>query len=120
MTEVLALLILLTVIAAIITVVTPNLLYSDVVFPAATWGEWYGGVYINSERRLYVVDGHGVIRTVFADLQWTVADECGRDESETHQHREEQREAVYADGVGNGRIWTVLADVVPQDHGNDG
>lgn len=35
----------------------PNLLYSDVVFPAATWGEWAGGVYINSERRLYVVDG---------------------------------------------------------------
>ncbi|MDP6582048.1 MAG: molybdopterin-dependent oxidoreductase, partial [Vicinamibacterales bacterium] len=35
----------------------PNLLYSDVVFPAATWGEWSGGVYINSERRLYVTDG---------------------------------------------------------------
>jgi ferredoxin-nitrate reductase len=35
----------------------PNLLYSDVVFPAATWGEWDGGVYINSERRIYVVDG---------------------------------------------------------------
>ncbi len=35
----------------------PNLLYSDVIFPAATWGEWAGGVYINSERRLYVVDG---------------------------------------------------------------
>lgn len=35
----------------------PNLLYSDVVFPAATWGEWKGGTYINSERRFYVVDG---------------------------------------------------------------
>ncbi|MEZ4441683.1 MAG: molybdopterin dinucleotide binding domain-containing protein [Polyangiaceae bacterium] len=35
----------------------PNLLYSDVVFPAATWGEWAGGIYINSERRMYVVDG---------------------------------------------------------------
>ncbi len=37
----------------------PNLLYSDVVFPAATWGEWANGTYINSERRLYVTDGHG-------------------------------------------------------------
>ncbi len=37
----------------------PNLLYADVVFPAATWGEWVGGTYINSERRLYVVDGVG-------------------------------------------------------------
>ena len=35
----------------------PNLLYADVVFPAATWGEWSGGIYINSERRLYVTDG---------------------------------------------------------------
>ncbi len=35
----------------------PNLLYSDVVFPAATWGEWTSGTYINSERRFYVVDG---------------------------------------------------------------
>ena len=35
----------------------PNLLYADVVFPAATWGEWGGGVYINSERRIYVCDG---------------------------------------------------------------
>jgi anaerobic selenocysteine-containing dehydrogenase len=35
----------------------PNLLYSDVVFPAATWGEWANGTYINSERRLYVTDG---------------------------------------------------------------
>jgi anaerobic selenocysteine-containing dehydrogenase len=35
----------------------PNLLYADVVFPAATWGEWAGGTYINSERRLYVTDG---------------------------------------------------------------
>ncbi len=35
----------------------PNLLYSDVVFPAATWGEWYGGTYIQSERRIYICDG---------------------------------------------------------------
>ncbi|PIR15868.1 MAG: hypothetical protein COV48_11985, partial [Elusimicrobia bacterium CG11_big_fil_rev_8_21_14_0_20_64_6] len=35
----------------------PNLLYADVVFPAITWGEWTGGVYIQSERRLYVNDG---------------------------------------------------------------
>jgi anaerobic selenocysteine-containing dehydrogenase len=37
----------------------PNLLYSDIVFPAATWGEWSGGTYINSERRFYVCDGLG-------------------------------------------------------------
>jgi nitrate reductase NapA len=37
----------------------PNLLYADVVFPAQTWGEWPGGVYIQSERRLYVNDGIG-------------------------------------------------------------
>ncbi|MEW6072624.1 MAG: molybdopterin-dependent oxidoreductase [Planctomycetota bacterium] len=37
----------------------PNLLYADVVFPAQTWGEWPGGVYIQSERRLYVNDGVG-------------------------------------------------------------
>ena len=35
----------------------PNVLYADVVFPAMTWGEWNGGVYIQSERRLYVNDG---------------------------------------------------------------
>jgi anaerobic selenocysteine-containing dehydrogenase len=35
----------------------PNNLYADVVFPAITWGEWTGGVYIQSERRLYVNDG---------------------------------------------------------------
>jgi len=35
----------------------PNLLYADVVFPAATWGEWTGGTYIQSERRLYICDG---------------------------------------------------------------
>ncbi|MHC4441927.1 MAG: molybdopterin oxidoreductase family protein [Planctomycetota bacterium] len=35
----------------------PNLLYSDVIFPAATWGEWGGGTYIQSERRLYICDG---------------------------------------------------------------
>ncbi len=33
----------------------PNVLYSDVVFPAATLGE-KGGVYQNSERRIYVTD----------------------------------------------------------------
>ncbi|MDP6443698.1 MAG: molybdopterin-dependent oxidoreductase [Pirellulaceae bacterium] len=35
----------------------PNLLYGDVIFPAATWGEWHGGTYIQSERRVYVCDG---------------------------------------------------------------
>ncbi|GAB4272177.1 MAG: hypothetical protein Kow0092_27170 [Deferrisomatales bacterium] len=35
----------------------PNLLYADVVFPAATWGEWTGGTYIQSERRIYTCDG---------------------------------------------------------------
>ena len=40
----------------------PNLLYADVVFPAITWGEWSGGVYIQSERRLYVCDGVSVGR----------------------------------------------------------
>lgn len=35
----------------------PNNLYADVVLPAATWGEWAGGVYVQSERRLYVCDG---------------------------------------------------------------
>lgn len=35
----------------------PNLLYADVVFPASTWGEWLGGTYIQSERRVYVCDG---------------------------------------------------------------
>ncbi|MEE8394898.1 MAG: molybdopterin-dependent oxidoreductase, partial [bacterium] len=33
----------------------PNNLYADVVLPAATWGE-VQGLYINSERRIYVVD----------------------------------------------------------------
>jgi anaerobic selenocysteine-containing dehydrogenase len=33
----------------------PNNLYADVIFPAATWGE-VQGIYINSERRLYVID----------------------------------------------------------------
>ena len=33
----------------------PNNLYADVIMPAATWGE-VQGVYINSERRLHVVD----------------------------------------------------------------
>jgi anaerobic selenocysteine-containing dehydrogenase len=35
----------------------PNNLYADVVFPAATWGEWTGGTYVQSERRLYCCDG---------------------------------------------------------------
>ena len=35
----------------------PNNLYADVILPAATWGEWVGGTYLNSERRVYVVDG---------------------------------------------------------------
>jgi anaerobic selenocysteine-containing dehydrogenase len=35
----------------------PNNLYGDVIFPAATWGEWTGGTYIQSERRLYCCDG---------------------------------------------------------------
>ncbi|MBF0589886.1 MAG: molybdopterin-dependent oxidoreductase [Magnetococcales bacterium] len=33
----------------------PNNLYADVILPAATWGE-VQGVYINSERRIHVVD----------------------------------------------------------------
>ena len=33
----------------------PNNLYADVIMPAATWGE-VQGVYINSERRIHVVD----------------------------------------------------------------
>ncbi|MCA9250803.1 MAG: molybdopterin-dependent oxidoreductase [Phycisphaerales bacterium] len=35
----------------------PNNLYADIIFPAATWGEWTGGTYIQSERRVYVCDG---------------------------------------------------------------
>ncbi len=35
----------------------PNNYYADVVFPAATWGEWTGGTYIQSERRIYICDG---------------------------------------------------------------
>ncbi len=35
----------------------PNNLYADVILPAATWGEWVGGVYVQSERRLFVTDG---------------------------------------------------------------
>jgi len=55
----------------------PNLLYSDVVFPAATWGEWAGGVYINSERRLYVTDGCSNSPAMTVDGQ-EVTDEEGR------------------------------------------
>lgn len=35
----------------------PNNLFADVILPAATWGEWVGGTYIQSERRIYVCDG---------------------------------------------------------------
>jgi nitrate reductase NapA len=35
----------------------PNNLYADVILPAATWGEWTGGTYVQSERRLYICDG---------------------------------------------------------------
>jgi len=35
----------------------PNNLYADVILPASTWGEWVGGTYIQSERRVYVTDG---------------------------------------------------------------
>lgn len=35
----------------------PNNLYADVILPAATWGEWVSGIYVQSERRLHVVDG---------------------------------------------------------------
>ncbi len=35
----------------------PNNLYADIVFPAATWGEWTSGTYIQSERRVYICDG---------------------------------------------------------------
>jgi ferredoxin-nitrate reductase len=35
----------------------PNNLYADVILPAATWGEWVGGTYIQSERRFFVCDG---------------------------------------------------------------
>ena len=37
----------------------PNLLYGDIILPALTWGEWSGGTYISSERRINVVDGVG-------------------------------------------------------------
>ena len=46
----------------------PNLLYADVVFPAITWGEWTGGVYIQSERRLYVNDGVSVGRNAKGEV----------------------------------------------------
>ncbi|MCP3962267.1 MAG: molybdopterin-dependent oxidoreductase [bacterium] len=55
----------------------PNLLYADVVFPAATWGEWAGGVYINSERRLYVTDGTGQPPAMTLDGE-PVTDEAGQ------------------------------------------
>lgn len=35
----------------------PNNLFADVILPAATWGEWVGGIYVQSERRLFVCDG---------------------------------------------------------------
>lgn len=37
----------------------PNNLVADVILPAATWGEWVGGTYVQSERRIYVCDGTG-------------------------------------------------------------
>ena len=37
----------------------PNNLYADVVLPASPWGEWVGGTFVNSERRLFVVEGIG-------------------------------------------------------------
>ncbi len=40
----------------------PNVLYGDVIFPAITWGEWTGGTYIQSERRVYITDGVSVGR----------------------------------------------------------
>ncbi|MCH7908222.1 MAG: molybdopterin-dependent oxidoreductase [Candidatus Hydrogenedentes bacterium] len=40
----------------------PNVLYGDVIFPAITWGEWTGGTYIQSERRVYICDGVSVGR----------------------------------------------------------
>jgi anaerobic selenocysteine-containing dehydrogenase len=46
----------------------PNNLYADVVFPAITWGEWTGGVYIQSERRLYVNDGVSVGRNAKGEV----------------------------------------------------
>ena len=37
----------------------PNNLYADVILPAATWGEWINGIYVQSERRLFVTEGTG-------------------------------------------------------------
>ena len=46
----------------------PNVLYGDVIFPALTWGEWTGGTYIQSERRVYVCDGVSVGRDEFDNV----------------------------------------------------
>ncbi len=46
----------------------PNVLYGDVIFPAITWGEWTGGTYIQSERRVYVCDGVRVGRNEKGDV----------------------------------------------------
>ncbi len=46
----------------------PNLLYGDVIFPALTWGEWTGGTYIQSERRVYVCDGVSAGRDEFDNI----------------------------------------------------
>ncbi len=46
----------------------PNVLYADVVYPAMTWGEWTGGTYIQSERRVYVCDGVSVARNEKGDV----------------------------------------------------
>ncbi len=46
----------------------PNVLYGDVIFPAITWGEWTGGTYIQSERRVYVCDGVSVGRNEHGEV----------------------------------------------------
>jgi anaerobic selenocysteine-containing dehydrogenase len=51
----------------------PNNLFADVVLPAVPWGEWEGGTFVNSERRLYVVDGTGnPIPTARPDLDISI------------------------------------------------
>ena len=61
----------------------PNNLYADVILPAATWGE-VQGVYINSERRIHVIDKaaeppllspksqSGVIKTCIPDMDMVI------------------------------------------------
>ena len=64
----------------------PNNLYADVILPAATWGEWVGGTYIQSERRFYVCDGtaNPIVGTVpdmdmVIDKGRAIANELGLD-----------------------------------------